>query len=149
MPDPIQSLLRLQRKSADEARQTLAFCLMRERDAEQSVTAARAAIEREMAAAQGSDNDTDVEAFARWLPRGQEALATAEAMHVEAANATARARAALTLARGAAEATENLLEQRWKARRDAADRKMQAELDSAGLRAHQSDAQQTEQQTEP
>jgi hypothetical protein len=134
MPDPIQSLLRLQRKAADEARQTLAFCLMRERDAEQSVTAAQAAIDREMAAAQSSENDHDVEAFARWLPRGKEALAAAEAMHLEAANATARARAALTLARGSAEATENLLEQRWKERRDAADRKIQAELDAVGLR---------------
>jgi hypothetical protein len=136
MPDPIQSLLRLQRKAADEARQTLAFCLMRERDAEQSLAAAQAAIERETAAAHASESDGDVEAFARWLPLGREALAAAEAMHLEAANATARARAALTLARGAAEATENLVEQRWKERREAADRKIQAELDDAGLRGH-------------
>jgi hypothetical protein len=135
MPEPIQSLLRLQRKAADEARQALAFCLMRERDAEQSVAAAQAAIDREMAAAQNSDSDNDVEAFARWLPRGREALAEAENTHLEAANATARARAALTLARAAAEATENLLEERWKARRDEADRKIQLELDAAGLRS--------------
>jgi hypothetical protein len=135
MADPIQSLLRLQRKAADEARQSLAFCLMRERDAEQSMAAAHAAIDREMAAAQASENDHDVEVFARWLPRGREALAAAEALRLEAAAATARARAALTLARGAAEATENLLEQRWQERREEAERKLQSELDEAGLRS--------------
>jgi hypothetical protein len=139
MAEPIQSLLRLQRKAADEARQALAFCLMRERDAEQSVATAQAAIDREMAAAQASDSDHDVEVFARWLPRGRDALAAAEAMRAEAANATARARATLTLARGAAEATENLLEQRWQERREAAERKLQAELDAAGLRARNPD----------
>jgi hypothetical protein len=41
----------------------------------------------------------------------------------------------LTLARGAAEATENLLEQRWQERREAAERKLQSELDEAGLRS--------------
>ena len=130
----MQSLLRLQRRAADEARQSLASCLSRERDAESGVTLALAAIEREMAAAQASDSDGDVEAFARWLPRGRQALVAAETSSAEAANATARARAALTLARGAAEATENLLEQRWQERRDLTERKLRAELDEAALR---------------
>jgi hypothetical protein len=139
MADPIQALLRLQRKATDEARQMLAVCLTREREAERSVALARASIEREMAAAQASDSDCDVEAFARWLPRGRQVLEAAEIGCAEAANATARARAALTLARGAAEATENLLEQRWQERRDAAERKLQAELDEAGLRPRRVD----------
>ena len=133
--DPLRALLRLQLKGVDEARQRLAGCLSREIAADAAITAAAAAIAHETAVAHGSAGDLEVEAFARWLPQGRHRLVTAEIAGASAAHETALARAALTLARGAAEATEDLLEQRQRQRREAADRAEQLALDEVALRS--------------
>lgn len=137
--DALHSLLRLRRMALDGAQRTLGLCLAQEEAAGQSVIRAEAAIARETGIAEQSSEDGEVEAFAAWLPVGRRARQEAEAARDLAAKETALARAALTLARSAVEAAEDLIERRAVSQRQLAERRAQAVLDEVGLRAASED----------
>src|SRR4051812_30387252 len=109
--DPIETLLRLRRLAADQARRGLAECLRVESEAAAAVAAVEAAIDHETEVATSlAAGDAEVEAFAAWLrrirPKQQATLAAEETAEA----ATARARAVLNAARAAVRATEQMLE---------------------------------------
>jgi flagellar export protein FliJ len=132
--EPILALLKLRRLAVEEARQGLAGCLAREDAAERALAESEAILHREMLAAQSSASDGEVEAFAAWLPQGRQAVRRAQEARDSAAAETALARAALTLARSAAEAVDNLVEQRRLAEGAEALKREQAVLDDIGQR---------------
>ena len=68
--DPLASLLRLRRLTADQARRELAECLRAESEAKQAIAAIDAKIARETEVATSlAGGDAEVEAFAAWLRR--------------------------------------------------------------------------------
>ena len=68
--DPLASLLRLRRLTADQARRELAECLRAESEAKQAIAAIDAEIARETEVATSlAGGDAEVEAFAAWLRR--------------------------------------------------------------------------------
>ena len=130
MPDPLATVLRVRRVTADDARRHLAVALRAEKAAEADAADAEAAItaEREVA----SDllaGDGAVEAFATWLPVGRARVEAARAAYARAGSEVAMARAALTAARAAAESADNLIERRKAAADAQAARKQQTEMD--------------------
>jgi len=127
-------LLKMRRMAVDEARQAVADCLAREDAAEKALAEAQAALARETLAAQASASDGEVEAFAAWLPYGRRAVQNAQAAKDAAAAETALGRAALTLARSAAEAVETVIEERREALKARRERGEQSVLDEAGQR---------------
>ncbi len=110
--DPLESLLRLRRLTADEARRDLAECLRNEDAATQAIAAIDAAIERETDAATSlAAGDAEVEAFAAWLRRIRPRQHAAHAAEDQAEAATACARIVLSAARAAVQAAEDMLDE--------------------------------------
>ena len=133
--DPLASLPRLRRLTADQARRELADCLRAESEANKAIAAIDAEIARETEVATSlAGGDAEVEAFAAWLRRirpSQQAGRVAEAATV--AQAT-EARAVLAMARAAVRAVEELLTQRGAEERMAAERQDQRDIDEVAQR---------------
>ena len=133
--DPLASLLRLRRLTADQARRELADCLRAETEAKQAIAAIDAEIARETEVATSlAGGDAEVEAFAAWLRRirpSQQAGRVAEAATVAQ---TTEARAVLAMARAAVRAVEELLTQRGAEERMAAERQDQRDIDEVAQR---------------
>jgi hypothetical protein len=135
MADPGQtaaltSLLRVRTLALDTARQELAQRMDAEGLAELEAQAADQAIVTEMNLASSVDaDDADVEAFARWLPRGRARLAAAQEAAERARADTVVARAGLAAAHSAARAVEDLLSQRHEEEYAEAAKREQAALD--------------------
>lgn len=139
--DPLEALLRLRRTAVDEARRGLAHCLRVEGEAAASVSAIEAAIERETELASSlAAGDAEVESFALWLRRIRPKQRAAQAAELEAATATARARAVLGAARAAVRAVEATLEKHAAAAQAEAERRAQAEIDEVALQSSASGA---------
>ena len=133
--DPVESLLRLRRMAADEARHGLAECLRVESETAAAVAAIQAAIEREAEVATNlATGDAEVEAFAAWLRRIRPKQQSARAAEAEAATATTHARAILGAARAAVRATEKMLEQHAATAQAELERREQREIDEAAGR---------------
>jgi len=133
--DPLASLLRLRRLTADQARRELADCLRAETEAKQAIAAIDAEIARETEVATSlAGGDAEVEAFAAWLRRvrpNQHGARVAEAATVAQ---TTEARAVLSMARAAVRAVEELLTQRAAEERMTAERQDQREIDEVAQR---------------
>ncbi len=130
MPDPLATVLRIRRVTVDEARRLLSAALSAEEQADRTAAAADAAIgvEGEIAADLMA-GDSAVEAYAAWLPVGRAQAAHAWAASDHARSDVARARAALTVARAAAESADTMLRDRQKAVAVEVARRAQAEMD--------------------
>ena len=134
--DALPALLKLRLQAVDEARTRLVDCLRREGEAVIAADRARRAIEAEMNRANSlSAEDGDVEAFVTWLPRGRALLDQANAAIDRAQGETMRARAELNMARGAAEAVEEVIHQRAVLALAEVRRREQAEFDDRAGRA--------------
>ncbi len=135
MRDALETVLRIRRVTLDDAKRALAATLRAEEAAqiEASKQEAAIAIEADIASDLGGD-DSFVEAFAAWLPGGRARAAAARAAHEQAQSEVAKARAALTAARAAAEAASNLLDRQAALRQAEAAGHAQAEQDDAALR---------------
>ena len=133
--DPLESLLRLRRLAADEARRGLADCLRLESQTAQSVAAIETAIEHETDVATDlASGDAEVEAFAAWLRRIRPKQHAAHAAEAQAEAATAQGRAVLAAARAAVRAVEEMLEKHVAARMEEAEHQAQREIDEAAQR---------------
>lgn len=130
--DPLASLLRLRRLTADQARRELAECLHTESEAKQAIAAIDAKIARETKVATSlAGGDAEVEAFAAWLRRIRPSQHGAEAAAVAQ---TTEARAVLAMARAAVRAVEELLTQRAAEERMNAEHHAQREIDEVAQR---------------
>ena len=133
--DPLASLLRLRRLTADQARRELADCLRAETEATQAIAAIDAEIARETKVATGlAGGDAEVEAFAAWLRRirpSQQGARVAEAATIAQ---TTEARAVLAMTRAAVRAVEELLTQRGEEERMTAEHLAQREIDEVTQR---------------
>ena len=130
MPDTLKSVLRIRRMTLDSARRELTAILHMEETARLHADEAAALIEKEgESAAEISFDDQAVEAFAAWLPIGRANAVAAREKHEQLRSEVAKARAAVTLARAAAETAQNLLDQRNAERVTEMDRRAQVVLD--------------------
>lgn len=133
--DTLSTLLRIRRTSLDDAQHALAEALRHQQrmqtlsEAEES----RYAMET-VAALDLTAGDEAVDAFARWLPIGREAVATARRAEQEASGDMDRARVVLGLARAAYRSVELLIEKRTEEARQLQDRKEQQAMDELGTR---------------
>lgn len=132
-PAALRLALQLRHEAVEAAQQHLAECIEAEMQAAEAARLANAAIqiEAEAASAVGSD-DTAVEAFAAWLPRGRMAQAAAAARHAACLDATSVARAGVGVARAAEEAVANALDAHAARVRAGIAKKAQDALDEAG-----------------
>ncbi|WP_158743957.1 hypothetical protein [Acidisphaera sp. L21] len=136
MADALDTVLRIRRVTVDDAKRDLAAMLRIEEDAQLKAEATEALIAQEAAAATDlRAGDDAVEAYAVWLPVGRANAAAARAAHENACSAVAMARAALTIARAAAESAQQLLEKRSKERQLEQGRKIQAAMDEIASRS--------------
>jgi flagellar export protein FliJ len=133
--DPLPTVLRVRRLAMEDATRDLAECLRGEAEAQHAVAAVEAAIHRETEAASSlSADDSVVEAFGMWLKRARKDLHNTQARREHCESETARARAALAVARAAVRATEHLIEKQAAVADAEAARKEQAALDEVGQR---------------
>jgi flagellar export protein FliJ len=133
--DPLASLLRLRRLTADQARRELADCLRAESEARQAIAAIDAAIARETEVAPGlAGGDAEVEAFAAWLRRIRPSQHGARVAEAATVAQTTEARAVLAMARAAVRAVEELLTQRAAEERIIAEHHAQREIDEVAQR---------------
>jgi flagellar export protein FliJ len=131
--NPLDAVLRLRRLAMEDAGRDLAECLRGEAAAQQAVAAVEAAIHRETEAASSlTGDDAVVEAFGVWLKRARKDLHAAQARREHFESETARARAALAVARAAVKATELLIAKQAAAAEAA--RQEQHDLDEIGRR---------------
>jgi len=136
--DPLAAVLRLRRLAMEEASRDFAECLRSEAQAGQAVAAVEAAIERETEIASSLEvGDAVVEAFGAWLKRARKDLRGAQALREQSESETARARAALAVARAALKATEHLIAEQVAAAAAEAARKEQHNLDDIGRKPRQ------------
>lgn len=130
MPDPLATVLRIRRVTVDDARRALGEALRAaDKMLEQAEAADKAIAAEGEIAADLEAGDNAVEAFAAWLPIGRARAHAAREACERAQSEVAKARAALTVARAAAEAADALLQRR---RADAASqvaRRVQADMD--------------------
>ena len=132
----LQSLLRMRQLTVEDARRSLVECLAAEESAEQAAHAVEAEIRRETeAACRLGGGDEVVEAFAAWLQRMRPVAQAADATLEAATLRTSEARAVLSAARSAAEATEALLSRQEAEREAGAIKAEQFVLDDAAGRA--------------
>jgi hypothetical protein len=131
----LEVVSRLCKLAVDQARRDLAVRLATEAAADAAERAAQTALlcEREAAHALRTE-DAASGAFAAWLPHGLQAIAAARDTSVQAQAAAAQGRAALTEARAAGEAVEQMLVREAAARTFEANRREQAALDEVGQR---------------
>ncbi len=128
--NPLESLIRVRRIALDETRRTLAQCLEAEETAARTRAEAESEIVRERQAAENiGAGDAAVEAYAAWLPGARERLLRAVAAQERMAADIARARAALTVARGSYEAAEDANARRLADERTARQGREQAAID--------------------
>lgn len=133
--DPLPTLLRLRRLAHDEARRALTEAVAREAAATDIADAIDREIGRETTLASSLDtDDAVVERFGLWLTGARHRAAAARAHAERLESDTARARAAMTLARAGVEAVESLAADRAAADRDAAMRREQHALDDLARR---------------
>ena len=128
-PQALDTLLRIRRASLADAlrrqQQMQAQCEDEE---------ARYAVET-LAALDLASGDEAVDAFARWLPIGRQAVATARAAEQEATSEVDRSRILLGLSRAAHRSVELLIEKRDDEARQTQDRRLQHAIDDlAGRR---------------
>jgi hypothetical protein len=127
---------RLRKLAVDEARRDLAARLAAEAAAEAVEQAALAGMQCERQAARTLRVEEAGGAFAAWLPRGLQAIAAAHDASDRAATATTLSRTALTEARAARLAAQQMLAREAAARATAAARREQAVFDEiAAVRA--------------
>lgn len=128
--DPLDTLVNLRRAGEDGAKLALARATTAESDAAAAGMAAdRAIVDEQRAALDLAGDDGVVEAFAAWLPAARDRAARAWQACERARTEVARARALLAAAQAATETVETLRRRRAEAKRDARDRRMQADLD--------------------
>ena len=133
--DPVAVLLRLRLAAEDEAKRVFAARLAEEDAARLALAAAETDLAHEHAVATDLlQDDGAVEAYMAWLPIGRQRLRVARAHYDHAAANVTLARAALTLAHAAAEATQMIQDQHAEAEEAIAARKAQAALDEMGAR---------------
>lgn len=131
--DPLAAVLRLRRLAMEDVSRDFAECLRGEAEARQAVAAMEAAIDRETELASSLEvGDAVVEAFGAWLKRARKDLRAAQALHEQSESETARARAALAVARAALKATEHLVAEQEAAAALETARQEQRELDEIG-----------------
>ena len=134
-PESLVTLLKLRRRTVEEARTALAEALRRQDVAEAALLAAEAVIRAEADRAAHPDSDDGaVEMFAAWLPNARRRAKDAHARTDHAVADAAEARAALTLARAALEAAETLQQHAHDESVRVASRRDQEVLDEAGRR---------------
>lgn len=135
MPDTLRTLVRMRQATVGEAKRLLATSLEAETLARNAAAEAERRIGREAdAACRIEAGDAAVEAFAAWLPVGRQQVEQARRAEASSQSATERARAALVLARTAAEAAEKLLAKREAELAAEAQRKAQLVLDELARR---------------
>ncbi len=133
----LEQVLRMRRMVLDEAVQNFAECLRKEAEAAGAVRAIEAAIAREAERAGDLDGgDALVEAFGTWFRKARDDLEAAMTVYEEAEADTVRARAVISAARSALEATESVKANQGAEVRRAEEREQQKILDEA---AHQHD----------
>ncbi len=131
----LRTLRRLRHHACEDARLALVACIAMEDTAQAALKAAERAIRREQEEASRIDaSDGAVEAFARWLPRGRQAVSDATGALERAEAATAQARAVLAAARASLKAAETLATERERQSQAEAARREQAALDEAAGR---------------
>jgi flagellar export protein FliJ len=134
--DPLAAVLRLRRLAMEDATRDFAECLRSEAEAGKAVAAVEAAIDRETEIASSLEaGDAVVEAFGAWLKRVRKDLRAAQTLHEHSENETARARAALGVARAAVKATEHLIAEQDAAATLEVARQEQRELDESGRKS--------------
>ena len=135
MADALRTLVRMRQAVVGEAKRLLASCLDAETQARNAAAAAERRIGMEADAASRIEvGDAAVEAFAAWLPVGRTQVEQARRAEAASLSATERARAALVLARTAAEAAEKLLAKQEAELAAEAQRKAQLALDELARR---------------
>lgn len=111
--DPIATLIKVRKLACDESQRKLVEALGLEDRAEQASHRLELAIAQETeAAADLQGTDAMVEAFAAWLPKIRQQLATARLVLLDRQAETMRRRAELTACKTALETVETLQKQR-------------------------------------
>ena len=148
-PDKVGRLLQLRRRTSLDAKHALGEALEAERRAALAVEAATARLEHEMALALGAGaGDLAVEAYVRWLPSGQRALANANLDRDRAMEGIVLARAALAVALSAERAIEIASEKALAAEAVIRGRREVATFDEIGRAATRS-ADRSDRASEP
>ena len=134
--DPLDALVRVRRMALDETRRSLSGCLAAEDASAAARACSEAVILSERSAVERVDtDDAAVEAFAAWLPIGRARVRHAVEVHDRCMADTARARAAVAVARAAHEAAEELLARKRDEQRLANQRQEQRVVDEMGARS--------------
>lgn len=129
-PESLRTLLRLRGIARDEARRVLDVAVSRQALAQAAADAAEQEIARETELACNlAADDAAVEAFGAWLAGARQRAAAARDAAERTEAETARARAALTLARAGLEAAEALDSDRAAQEAEATARREQHALD--------------------
>ncbi len=111
--DPLHALLGIRRRAVDQARETLADSVAAESTAIAKILASDVAIRAERAAIDsGRDDGRGAEMFAAWSAQARVRRAAAVAALAAAEDRTTHSRALLAAARSAADAVEQVIEQR-------------------------------------
>ncbi len=134
MADALDTLARLRRLEADQARRALGEAIAEEGRARAAAADALAARARETALAGSDAADPLARAFAAWLPASARAIETAQDACRRRAEATQAARGLLATHKAALEAVEKLAAERDQARRREQARRAQLRLDEVGHR---------------
>ena len=134
MADALDTLARLRKLEADQARRALGEATLRENRARKTADDAHAARGHEAALAASDADDPLAAAYAAWLPASIQAVAAAEAACGQHALATNTARQALAAHKAALEAVETLAAERDLVRRRHQARRAQSRLDELGHR---------------
>ena len=133
--DTLATLLRIRRGSMDDAQRAVAAALRQQQSMQaRSESEVRRFAEESVAALDLSRGDEAVDAFARWLPVGRDAVERARAAEQEAAAELDRARVVLGLTRAAMRSVELLIEKRAQETKTLQDRKDQSAMDELGSR---------------
>ncbi len=133
--DALATLLRIRRQALDEAKRALAGAMQRQHmqqlrsEAEETRFAQETIIALDLA-----EGDGAVDAFARWLPTGREAVQQARVAEQEASAELDRARIVLGLANTAHRSVELLTEKRGEELRLNQMRKAQQAMDELARR---------------
>ncbi len=134
--DPLEAVLRIRRMTVDDARRVLVQRLREEEAARRRAEAAETLIYREgEIAADLSAGDGAVEAYAAWLPTGRAQLQAAWNTHEQSCSDVVIARAALTIARAAAEAASNFWARRVAEQNALLERRSQNFMDEVASRS--------------
>ncbi len=134
MARALDTLLRLRKLEADQARRALGEAAARETAARHAADQARAARTLEQAAAAGDASDLVARAFADWLPASARMIEAADADCEREELAATAARTALAGRKAAFEAVESVVAERDVAARRRLARRAQLVLDELGQR---------------